>query len=398
MSDRTRKRCGMRVAIIVPRYGPDVLGGAETQARRFAEEAVRRGWYVEIWTTRARDQFTWDNVYPEGVEAMQGVVVHRFAVACHDLGRYAELDIQVVRRGYLSVADQYTWLESGPHSPDLYRYAARHAVDFDVVIALPYTVTLVHYAAWVARERVVVWPCLHDEQYAYMESVRLLLESVWGVMFNSPEEAELAIRHMGMHPRRHAVLGEGVVLALSEDVIIEEPPQPRVLLDVGRLEEGKNLELLYRYVQRYAAMDEDVRLVVLGKGPLEPPEHPAFDYRGFVSEEEKAAAYAAALVLCQPSVNESFSLTVMESWLASRPVLVNASCAVTRGHVQRSKGGLWFGAYEEFVNAITWLRAHATLADRMGQNGRRYVLSNYTTPAVVARFEALIRRWKETDA
>ena len=33
----------MRVAIVVPRYGTDVIGGAETLARGFAQAAARRG-------------------------------------------------------------------------------------------------------------------------------------------------------------------------------------------------------------------------------------------------------------------------------------------------------------------------------------------------------------------
>jgi glycosyltransferase involved in cell wall biosynthesis len=170
--------------------------------------------------------------------------------------------------------------------------------------------------------------------------------------------------------------------------------RPDQLLCVGRLEEGKNILLLYEYVQRYFEEGNDIRLVVLGEGPLKPPLHPAFEYRGFVSEQEKARAYASSLVLCQPSLNESFSLVVMESWLAGRPVLVHGECAVTRGHVQRSKGGLWFQTYEDFAGALDWFRSHLELATRMGENGKVYVLRNYTWEIVLDRFETIFRVWK----
>jgi glycosyltransferase involved in cell wall biosynthesis len=167
------------------------------------------------------------------------------------------------------------------------------------------------------------------------------------------------------------------------------------LLYVGRLEPGKGLALLYDYILRYADQGGDARLVVLGRGPLKPPRHRAFEYRGFVSDAEKARACKTALALCQPSLNESFSLTIMESWLAARPVLVRSQCAVTRGHVRRSKGGLWFQTYEEFAGAVEWLRANPTQAERMGENGQKYVASNYSWDAVLSRFERTIGRWKK---
>jgi glycosyltransferase involved in cell wall biosynthesis len=70
---------------------------------------------------------------------------------------------------------------------------------------------------------------------------------------------------------------------------------------------------------------------------------------------------------------------------------------VTRGHVRRSQGGLWFYDYDEFVGAVQWLQANPAQAARMGQNGRQYVLRNYSWPAVVSRFEGLIRRWEKAQ-
>jgi O-antigen biosynthesis protein len=390
-----------RVAIVVPRYGLDVAGGAARQARCFAEEAARQGWRVEVWTTRANNLFTWEDAYPAGCEEIHSVTVRRFPAAWRNRHRHVSLDNRLVWQGHIPMVNQYEWLETGVHSVSLYAHVAQHAAEFNVIVALPFTMPLVHYAAWTAPGRVVVWPCLHDEPHAYTEPVRLLLENVWGVMFNSPEEGALAIRRLGIRPRRAVVLGEGVSLNLpvsgspDDDLSL----QTRNLLYVGRLEVGKNVKLLYDYVRCYADEEGgDVRLVVLGRGPLEPPDHPAFDYRGFAPEEEKALACASSLALCQPSINESFSLTIMESWLAGRPVIVNDECAVTRGHVRRSKGGLWFHSYEEFIGAVKWIQKHTDLADQMGENGRQYVLENYQPEKVVARFGRVIRRWQEEDA
>ena len=122
--------------------------------------------------------------------------------------------------------------------------------DFDAVVVLPYAMPLTNMAAWAAPDNVVLWPCLHDEPYAYLEPVRLLLESVRGVMFNSPEEGDLARQRLRIAPRRAVVLGEGVTL---DPPSAPPPVASRDLLFIGRLEPGKNLSLLYDYVQRYAA-------------------------------------------------------------------------------------------------------------------------------------------------
>lgn len=382
-----------RLAVIVPRYGPQVVGGAEALARGFAESAVRRGWLVEIWTTCVHSHYRWENVHPPGVKTHNGVTVHRFPITHWDRERWTELEIRLAAQGALNPADAYTWLACGPHSLALYAHVARWASDYDAVILLPYPAPLIHYAAWAASGFTILWPCLHDEPYAYLEPVRLLLESVQGVMFNSPEEAGLALRRLGIRPLRWAVLGAGVTMPPAAATGSYPRWSPFVLY-VGRLEDGKNVPLLYEYVQKYFETRKDIRLVVVGEGPVRPPPHPAFLDLGFVSKAEKAALYQAALALCQPSVRESFSLTIMEAWLAGRPVLVHEDCAVTVGHVRRSKGGLWFRTYEEFAEALDWLRAHADLTRRMGENGRRYVSANYTWEAILDRFEALIRAWK----
>jgi hypothetical protein len=327
----------MRIAVVVPRYGREVLGGAESLGRGFAEEAARQRWSVEVWTTCAQTHYTWENYYPAGSENADGVIVRRFPITGWDPGRRAALDIKLNTLGTMSAQEQYAWLESGPHSIPLYEHVAHHAAEFDAVIALPYATPLVHYAAWAAPEHVVLCPCLHDEPYAYMEPTHLLLQGVWGVMFNSPEEADLATARLGMRLRRYRVLGGGATL--SKPSRPTNPASLPYLLYAGRLE----------------------GLIPAG----------------------------------QPSLNESFSFTIMEAWLAGRPVLVHADCPVTRGHVRRSSGGLWFRTYEEFAAAVDWLLANERLADRLGANGHQYVLHNYTWPAIITRFEMMIRHWQQ---
>ena len=58
-----------RLAFVPPRYGPDVVGGAEPVLRQIADGLADRGWTVDVLTTCARDHYTWANEYPAGVDA-----------------------------------------------------------------------------------------------------------------------------------------------------------------------------------------------------------------------------------------------------------------------------------------------------------------------------------------
>ena len=105
-----------------------------------------------------------------------------------------------------------------------------------------------------------------------------------------------------------------------------------------------------------------------------------------VDKQDKYDACAAALTLCQPSVHESFSIVIMESWLCGRPVLVHEACPVTRNFASESNGGLYFGSYFEFEGCTDYLLSHADTASAMGQNGRKYVLENFDWDVIVQKY------------
>ena len=137
-------------------------------ARGLARELARQGHTVEIWTSCARDHYTWRNELPPGAAAIDGLPVQRFPIDRWAPDVRARLDTKLHAYRQLAVADQYAWLESGPISSALCRHIAAHAAAFDGIVALPYANPLVHAAAWMAPARTLLWPCLHDEPYAYI--------------------------------------------------------------------------------------------------------------------------------------------------------------------------------------------------------------------------------------
>ena len=108
--------------------------------------------------------------------------------------------------------------------------------------------------------------------------------------------------------------------------------------------------------------------------------------------QDKYDAYSAAEMFCNPSEMESFSLVLMESWLAEKPALVNGRCAVTKDFVQRAGAGLYFDSYAEFEGTILYLTQHPETAAEMGRNGRQFVLENFRWDVIVKKYLELFER------
>src|SRR5256885_1813490 len=73
-----------RIAFVPPRYGDDVVGGAETVLRQAAERLALRGWEVEIPPPCARDPYPGENPSPAGSVRDGDLNIRRFPVVHGD--------------------------------------------------------------------------------------------------------------------------------------------------------------------------------------------------------------------------------------------------------------------------------------------------------------------------
>ena len=378
----------VRLLWVVPRFGAGLVGGAEMLVRGLATRALPEGWRSEIATTCATNHFTWANTLSPGTAEEDGVMVHRFPVGGRDGARYEELHPRILS-GEASYTEELEWLANSVWSPELQHFLENSVDDYDLALFSPYLFGTTVWGAQVDPGRSALVPCLHDEPYARLETVRRVIESAHGCLFNSDAEAQLA------HDLYQ--LDDGSVVGLGWDPPGASPQAdfaaPRDLGDfvlyAGRLEEGKRVHVAVDYAMRYADERKDApRLVLIGQGTYEPPEAAAgvIVHAGFVSEDEKRAAYAEALALVNPSHMESLSIVLMEAWLEGTPALVDSGSAVLREHAERSGGALLFDSYESYRDGLDRLREDADLRSRIGAAGREYVLDAYGWPEVRLRF------------
>ena len=387
----------LRLAFVVPRYGADVVGGAETLVRGLAEHLAAGGSVVEVLTTCARDHLAWRNVLPAGTSREAGVVVRRFPVRSRDARRHAWLQQRILRGSRLNPKAEARWAEESVASTELFDHLARRGEEYDLVCFAPYLFGTTLCGMPLVSGRAVLIPCLHDEPFAHLGLVRDAFQACRGFIFNSPPEAALAEKLYGIGDRPAGVVGLGF-----------DPPPPAdpnafrrrhglegpLLFYLGRKEAGKNVPLLIQYALRYRAVRRsDLTLVLAGDGPVTAaPGTPGVRDLGYLDPAAKAAAYAAATIVCQPSVNESFSIVLMESWLAGTPVLVHARCPVTAHHVFSAGGGLVFEDFYAFAEALDLLLEDAERRRRLGSQGRAYVEALYSWPAVTARLYEVLER------
>jgi glycosyltransferase involved in cell wall biosynthesis len=213
-----------------------------------------------------------------------------------------------------------------------------------------------------------------------------------GMIFLAESESLLANELYDLSNVKTEVLGLGINANTSGD-----PKRFRenygikddFILYAGRKDAGKNIDFLVECFAKYKINNPcKLKLVLLGAGEIEVPEHVRFDVidLGFVPVMDKYDAYSASLMLCQPSVNESFSIVIMESWLCGRPVLVHESCSVTKNFTVESNGGLYFLDYADFEGCIKYFTSHKEQADMMGSQGREFVIKNYSWDIVAEKY------------
>jgi glycosyltransferase involved in cell wall biosynthesis len=384
-----------KVVFVTPRYGTQVMGGAETGARQLAEHLrSHTEWESEVHTTCALDPHTWADELAPGHTVVNGVPVHRHPV---DHGRtmdFYNLD------GLLRLAPQLAtraqgarWVEyNGPVSTELVEAVC--ASDADVVALYPYmyhpTVATISKVAVPA----VLHPAAHDEPALYMPVFRGTFGDADGFCYHTASERSLVERLYPVAGRPQIVLGLGVGESQgtgrpgAELLGLGDRPY---IVSVGRVDEHKGSKMLATYFATYKRRRPGpLALALVGPVSYRPEPHPDIVVTGPVDEPDKWDVVRDALVAVSPSALESFSLVVIEAWVDRVAVLVNGSCGPTREHAERSGGGLWFTSYPEFEAALDRLVTDAPLRSLLGQRGRDYVDAHFEWPVLIARYASFL--------
>jgi glycosyltransferase involved in cell wall biosynthesis len=389
----------MRAALVVQRYGNEVLGGAETLARRIAELLAPEV-ELTVLTTCAVDYLTWENHYAPGHDEVNAVRVLRFPVAePRDPKTFARASDKAYRAPHdLDLGRE--WMRAqGPNAPGLAEHLRDHGDTYDVVSFMTYLYATTADGLPLVSDRAVLCPAMHDEPPLRLAIFDEIFGKARALLFSTPEERELARARFGVEDERARIVGVGVdELHGDRDRFRAETGVTRPYAAyLGRLDPSKGVNDLVDHHARYrAARPEGLDLVLVGSGEIDLPKGDGFHALGFVPEQLKHDAIAGADVVVCPSPYESLSLAQLEAWTHARPTLANAESPVLVGQSQRSGGGLWYQNGVEYAAMLDLLARAQPLAAAIGAQGRRYVRENYSWDRVrdewLDAFADVIRR------
>jgi len=386
----------MKVAFVVPWYGEGIMGGAETLAKATAEHLHRYRIDVEVLTTCSRHFMSdWTDFYEEGLYEVNGVSVRRFRVNPRNVKLFDKINLKLMNSIPISPSEEHDFINNSINSISLCEYISENRSDY-VFFFIPYMFGTTYFGSRVCPERSVLIPCLHDESYAYLSIFRQMFEAVRGIVFLSEPELDLARRIFNLGRASLSVIGAGIDTNIDFSKIrfrrkfgIEDD----FIYYVGRKDPTKNTPLLIEFFCKYIELrHKRLKLVLNGPGYVSIPDRyrqSIIDLKP-VSGQDKCDGYAVALVTCQPSIHESFSIVIMESWVCGTPVLVHSDCDVTKYHCIKSNGGLYFRDFDEFAACLDFLIENVNARIRMGESGRKYVRENFAWENVVQRYVQML--------
>jgi len=393
----------VRLAYVVPRYGLEVVGGAETAARNLAERLVAaRGWEIEALTTCAADAMTWANQYDPGEVEINGVRVHRFlSEAGRDPGFHPYSGALLAAGAANATTEEADrWIDlQGPVCSEL--IGAIRDSPADLIAFYPYLYHPTVRGLPLVADRSVFHPATHDEPPLRLPVFGPVFQAASALVFQTYGERRLAHRLFPVAATPQIVLGLGV------DEEVGPPPaagaavrdrfglgERPYLVSVARyLDDHKGTDLLWSYFREYKARRPGpLALVLVGQVVQEPDPDPDVISAGMADDETKWALLRESAALVSASAFEAFSLAVVEGWTADSAVIVNGHCEATLEHAQRSGGGLWYEDYPSFEAAVDRLLHEPGLRDELVARGRRYVDDNFRWDRIIERYGEFLEK------
>lgn len=175
--------------------------------------------------------------------------------------------------------------------------------------------------------------------------------------------------------------------------IAEDTP---MILYVGRVHRRKGLIFL---MNSFAGLNNLKAVLVIG-GPddgymselKERTSHLKISdkvvFTGFLSEQDKLAAYVDSEVVVYPGKYESFPLVPLEAALCSKPVAVSDDSIMSDVVMQGGFGwSLKYGSVSQLTNILKNVLNDPKTAEEMGRRGKDYVEQNFNWRDIVSRLE-----------
>jgi len=171
------------------------------------------------------------------------------------------------------------------------------------------------------------------------------------------------------------------------------------ILYIGRLVFYKNVHTLVKAFREVLHYSREAKLVIIGKGPLEPllknyiHKHDLENniiMLGAVGQEEKLKWLSRCLTTVNLSVFEGFGMVILESWYFEKPVIVSNMPPMNE-LVENGVNGYTVNPVkqEEIKELMLNLIEDQDLARKLGTRGFNKVSTRFTPEAIVKQLELI---------
>ena len=160
------------------------------------------------------------------------------------------------------------------------------------------------------------------------------------------------------------------------------------VLFVGSLIPRKGLQFLVKAAEKIVKQQPQTKFLIVGDGPLKNQLQAAiaalnlsgnFKFIGNLKDKQLADVYNCADVFALPSIQEGQGIVLLEAEASAVPVVAFEVGGIGEAVRNGETGFLVkLGNTEEFADAIIRLLSDRALHDKMGLDGRRFVMENYT--------------------
>jgi len=174
-----------------------------------------------------------------------------------------------------------------------------------------------------------------------------------------------------------------------------------IVLFVGSLIPRKGLPFLVEAAKKTVKQQADTKFVMVGDGPLKSQLMSSLDkanlsgnflFLSGLTEDALAAVYNCADVFVLPSIQEGQGIVLLEAQATAKPVVAFNVGGVNEAVLDGETGLLVNrGNSDELADALLKLLSDESLREKLGANGRRFVMDNFTWDLCAERMLAVYR-------
>jgi glycosyltransferase involved in cell wall biosynthesis len=383
-----------KIAIVVQRYGKEIVGGSESLTMQYAQNL--KGIYdIDILTTTCINYITWENHYPEGISIIDDINVIRFKTVQPRINDEFELlsynQFEKVRNNEpTELIDDKKWINlQGPYCPDLLSFISEHHHKYNVFIFITYLYYPFVYGLPLVAYKSIVVTTAHDEPCIKFSIFKNIFNIPRFFCFLTEEEKDFVHKLFKNNYIKHDITGSGIEVPDKinpEDFKKKYNINEKYIVYLGRLDNGKGVGDLLKYFIEYKKnYPSEMKLVLIGSGSLEIPKRDDIVPVGFVNEQDKFNGIAGAEIMISSSKYESLCIALLEGLALGIPAIVNGECEVLKGHILKGKTGYYYTNQQEFIDAAHKLISSKDKNKEIRKRAVEYINNNYTWNKVVKK-------------